>query len=168
MIKRIGIYTAVGLGLAFGVAVGWWSSQQEVPQQPLQPAPATIVEGDAPQAHPSPSPAPTVGDPAPVVDPQMDEAKIDAFLRISGDAGTTHQRVAAAIADAELSRRQRVFVHTAVQEYLDSMASYRDQVAAGEMQERDLVFNDEEARDSLDDSLRYRLQDDADRVLDVL
>jgi hypothetical protein len=103
-----------------------------------------------------------------MVDPLMDEARISAFKRIPGDAGATHQRVAAAIAGSEYTVRQRVFVHTAVQDYLDSLATYRDQVAAGEMQERDLVFNDEEARDALDDTLRHRLQDDADRVLDAL
>jgi hypothetical protein len=98
----------------------------------------------------------------------MDEAMISAFGRISGEVGATHQRVASAVADSDLSVRQRVFVHTSVQDYLDSLATYRDQVAAGEMQERDLVYNDEEARDALEDTLRQRLHADADRVLDVL
>ncbi len=168
MVKRVGIAGVIGVLLVGGILVGAWMSRQGVPQQPQQPAPATVMEGTPAQARPNPSPEPTVGDPAPVRDPQMDEAKVSAFLRITGDAGATHQRVADVIAGSEFDARKRVFVHAAVQDYLDNLATYRDQVAAGEMQERDLVFNDEEARDALDDTLRQRLQDDTDRVLDAL
>lgn len=167
--KQVGLIVgACIVAVLVGIVVGYTVNRDPAPEVTPDPAAVTRTVGTAPVAPLNFFPPPTDGDPARLEDPQMDEARISAFTRIDGDDGATHQRVAAVLAESEHTVRQRVFVHTAVQDYLDSMATYRDQVAAGEMQERDLVFNDEEARDALDDTLRQRLQDDADRVLDVL
>lgn len=169
MAQRLGpIAGVVVLGFVIAGAAMWMSDTTytvEAPE-PAEVAPAPTGEPAAPVPDSYAAPL-SSGE---YTQEQIEQAIVDSE-RLSGQVaaegwrGEAHRHAAAALLSAEVEPELRVFAHDKVDTFCERVDGYEDAIAAGEMAQRDLAVNTEEAVQMLERQLAPRLGRDTARAV---